>query len=208
MSRHRRFPSLIVALAALAGLGPTTASCVPAAAVGTAGAVGAASATVTQERGFTGVMSDTRIRLEINHYWFQASEEIFTKINLQVQEGRVLLTGNVADPQTRVDAVRLTWQADGIKEVINEIKVDDSTSVTDWARDIKISQQLKNKLLFDKDVASLNYSIEVVNQRIYLIGVAQDQAELDRVIAHAKDIAYARGLVNYVRLKDDPARAS
>lgn len=205
MFRHRRLSSLIVTLAALAGLGQVTASCVPAAVVGTAGAAGAAA---SQERGFSGAMSDTRIRLEINHYWFQASEEIFSKINLQVQEGRVLLTGTIADPQTRVDAVRLTWQADGIKEVINEIEVDDDTTVTDWARDIKISQQLKNKLLFDRDVSSLNYSIEVVNQRIYLIGVAQDQAEMDRVIAHAKDIAYVRGLVNYVRLKDDPARSS
>lgn len=205
MFPYRRLPSLIVTLAALAGLGQVTASCVPAAAVGAAGAVGA---TVTQERGVSGVLSDTRIRLEINHYWFQASEEIFSKINLQVQEGRVLLTGTIADPQTRVDAVRLAWQADGIKEVINEIEVDDDTTVTDWTRDIKISQQLKNKLLFDKDVSSLNYSIEVVNQRIYLIGVAQDQAEMDRVIAHAKDIAYVRGLVNYVRLKDDPARSS
>ncbi len=205
MFQHRRLPTLIVTLASLAGLGQLTASCVPAAAVGTAGAVGA---TASQERGFSGVMSDTRIRLEINHYWFQASEEIFSKINLQVQEGRVLLTGSVADPQTRVDAVRLAWQADGIKEVINEIEVVDNTTLTDWARDIKISQQLKNKLLFDKAVSSLNYSIEVVNQRIYLIGVARDQAELDRVIAHAKDIAYARGLVNYVRLKNDPARRS
>lgn len=205
MFRHRRIPSLIVAWAALAGLGQVTAACAPAAAVGTGAAVGA---TASQERGFSGVMSDTRIRLEINHYWFQASEEIFSKINLQVQEGRVLLTGSVQDPQTRVDAVRLAWQAEGIKEVINEIQIVDDTTVTDWARDIKISQQLKNKLLFDKDVSSLNYSIEVVNQRIYLIGVAQDQAELDRVIAHAKDIAYVRGLVNYVRLKDDPARSS
>ena len=205
MFPYRRIASLIVTLALLSGLGQVTASCVPAAAVGTGATVGA---TASQERGFSGVVDDTRIRLEINHYWFQASEEIFSKINLQVQEGRVLLTGTIADPQTRVDAVRLAWQAEGIKEVINEIEVDDDTTVTDWARDIKISQQLKNKLLFDKDVSSLNYSIEVVNQRIYLIGVARDQAELDRVIAHAKDIAYARGLVNYVRLRDDPARSS
>ncbi len=48
----------------------------------------------------------------------------------------------------------------------------------------------------------------MVNQNVYLIGVAQDQAELDRVMAHAKDVQYVRRVVNYVRLKDDPARKS
>jgi hypothetical protein len=38
--------------------------------------------------------------------------------------------------------------------------------------------------------------------------VAQSQAELDRVIAHAKDVSYVRRVVSYVLLKDDPARGS
>ncbi len=50
--------------------------------------------------------------------------------------------------------------------------------------------------------------IEAVNGAVYLMGVAQDQGELDRVVAHAKDLAYVRQVVNYVRLKDDPTRDS
>ena len=116
----------------------------------------------------------------------------------------MLLTGAVPDPQTRVDAVRLAWQATGVREVINEIEVDDQTTLTDMTRDTVISRKLKNRLLADKEVSSLNYSIEVVNQHIFLIGIAQDQAELDRVMSHAKDISYVRRLTNYVRLKDNP----
>ena len=40
------------------------------------------------------------------------------------------------------------------------------------------------------------------------MGIAQSQAELDRAIGHAKDIPYVLRVVNYVRLKDDPARQS
>jgi osmotically-inducible protein OsmY len=34
------------------------------------------------------------------------------------------------------------------------------------------------------------------------MGVAQSQAEIDRVIGHAKNISYVRRVVNYVRVKD------
>lgn len=40
------------------------------------------------------------------------------------------------------------------------------------------------------------------------MGVARSQAELDRVVGHAKDIAYVRRVVNYVLLIDDPRRTS
>ncbi len=120
----------------------------------------------------------------------------------------MLVSGQVVDPQTRVDAVRLAWQVEGVKEVINEIEIDDETTLTDRFRDTQIGIEMRNKLRFDKDVRSLNYSVEVVNQQIYLIGVAQDQAELDRVMAHARDVRYVRRVVNYVRIKEPPAPES
>lgn len=192
-------------LLTLLAAGALSGGCAP---LVVAGAGAGVASSVTQERGFTGVMEDTRIRAEINHLWFQKSEILFRKTNLQVQEGRVLLTGAVPDPETRVDAVRLAWQAPGVKEVINEIEVSDETTLTDIARDNWIATKLKARLLGDADVASRNYSIEVVNQRIYLIGIAQDQTELERVMGHAKEISYVRSVTNYVRLKDDPARTT
>ncbi len=194
--------SIGLALATALGLGACTATAVV---VGVGAGAGAAAA---QERGFKGAMNDTEIRLQINHLWFQESTALYAQVNLQVQEGRVLLTGGVANPETRLNAVRLAWQAPGVREVINEIEVDDTSTLADAARDEWISTQLKAKLLVDSEVSSINYSIETVNASIYLIGVAQNQAELDRVIAHAKNISYVRRVVSYVRLKDDPARSS
>lgn len=162
---------------------------------------GAAAMAASQERGLQGAMRDQRIRLDINHYWLQESEELFRKVNLQVRNGRVLLTGKVGNPDLRVEAVRLAWKPYGVTEVINEIEVTNKSSLTSYARDTWINTQLKTKLLIDKDVAALNYSIETVNQVVYLIGLAQNQQELDRVVAHAKDVPYVRRVVNYVSLK-------
>jgi osmotically-inducible protein OsmY len=167
-----------------------------------AGAGGAVVA--SQERGFKRAVDDTEIRLEINDLWFKEDFDLYRAINLQVQEGRVLLSGTVADPDTRLNAVRLAWQAEGVLEVINEIEVSDKSSLINATQDETIAFQLKNKLLLDSSVQSINYSIESVNQSIYLMGVAQDQRELDRVIGHAKDIPYVRRVVSYVRLKSEP----
>ena len=197
--------TLSLTLAVTIGLGQFVSACAPVVLVGAGAAAGVAS---TQERGTKGILSDTRIRTDINNLWYEESTELYGNINLQVQEARVLLSGTVDDPQTRVDAVRLVWQVEGVKEVINEIEINDDSLLTDWFTDAKIGTELRNKLRFDKAVSSINYSVEVVNQNVYLIGVAQDQAELERVIAHAKDVDYVRRVVNYIRLKDDPARKS
>ena len=196
---HRAIPLLLPLLPILFSGGCTL--------LDTAATAGATAAIASsQERGLQGAMRDQRIRMDINHYWLQESAAMFHAVNLQVRNGRVLLTGKVDSPDMRVEAVRLAWKPDGVTEVINEIEVTDTSSLSSYARDTWINTQLKTKLLIDRDVSALNYSIETVNQVVYLIGLAQDQQELDRVVAHAKDIPYVQRVVNYVSLKVDQGK--
>ena len=58
----------------------------------------------------------------------------------------------------------------------------------------------------DGDVLSINYSVETVNGTVYLIGIAQDEAELVRVIEHARGIEDVKRVVSHVVLKDDRRR--
>lgn len=163
--------------------------------VGSAAGVAAAS-----EGGFKGSLSDTAITAKINDLWFRHDVEMFSKSNMSVNQGRVLLTGVVQKPEHRVEAVRLAWQADGVTQVINEIKVADSEGLKGWARDNWISARLRSAILFDKDIQGVNYSIDTVQGTVYLMGVAQNQAELDRVIAHARGIDYVKNVVSHVKL--------
>src|SRR3546814_18775351 len=98
------------------------------------------------EKGFRRSMSDTEIRIAINDLWLKADEEMFRKVNLQVQEGRVLLSGNVRLPEPRVEAVRLSWQAPGGSEVINEIAVKDHSGLGPLGRGTWNSAQLMSQL--------------------------------------------------------------
>lgn len=171
------------------------------------GAGASAGVAAAEERGLDGAVDDTKIRAEINHYWFQYNAELHRKAGLTINEGRVLLTGVMPTEAMRADAVRLAWQAAGVREVINEVEVlPQGTDAIDDGRDVVISQTLKARLLFDKEIRNINYTIDVVHGVVYLMGIAQSEAELDRVIAYARDIANVKRVVSHVRLKTDPRR--
>ncbi|HEX9770583.1 MAG TPA: BON domain-containing protein [Kiloniellales bacterium] len=184
---------------ALIGSALGAAACSPTtAAVGAGAAVGA---TAVQDRGIEGAARDTWIRTEINQRLLATSGELFLDVHLQVQNGRVLLSGTVPTPESRVKAVRIAWQSDGVREVINEIELSDKDSLAEYARDRWIEARLRTRLLTDRAVNSLNISIESVNQSVYLIGIVHSRDEMERVVAHAKNVPYVRRVVNYLALK-------
>lgn len=178
--------------------------CVPVI-VGGAGAVGVGA---SEERGVEGSVDDAKIRSAINAIWIDHDFSLFREVTLTVQEGRVMLTGSVEKPETRVDAVRLTWQAAGVRQVIDEIQVTDQSGIGSSLQDGWIANKLRTQLLFDGSVKNQNYTVDVENGVVYLMGIAQNQEELDRVIATARDIADVKKVVNHVLLKTDPRRNS
>ncbi len=188
-----------VTLAALAGGLGGCASAV----IGGGATVGLAAA---QERSVGQAVKDTAILAEINHRLLQRSETLFGSVDVEVVEGRVLLTGNVHQPEDRVEVARMAWQAEGVREVLNELKISDQSSLRDYAKDVWITTQLKVKLLGDSEIAAINYSIDTLNSVVYLFGIAQSQAELDRATGHARNIRGVSKVVSHVILKDDPKR--
>ena len=181
------------------GCDPITAT------VGGAGAVGMGAA---EERGLEGAMDDTKIRADINGLWIKEDFSMFRQVTLDVNEGRVMLTGSVEKPETRVEAVRLAWQAAGVRQVIDEIQVTDQSGIISGMQDSWIANKLRTKLMFDGQIKNINYTVEVENGVVYLMGIAQSQDELDRVIATARDTNDVKKVVNHVLLKSDPRRNS
>lgn len=190
------------ALLAVLGSSLLLSACTP---VGAGLAVGSAAGTAAaREGGIPVALKDAQISARIKDLWFRNSVEMFTKCSATVDQGRVLLTGVVQKPEHRVEAVRLAWQAEGVRQVINEIKVANSEGIKGWARDSWISGRLKAALLFDKNIQSVNYSIDTVQSTVYLMGIAQSQAELSAVTAHARSVPYVKQVVSYVKLAGTP----
>lgn len=165
--------------------------------VGAGAVVGVSAA---QEGGLSRAARDARIQAEINDLWFKYSTEAFGKLDMTVNNGRVLITGVVQNPDHRVEAVRLAWQPKGVEQVINEIRVAESEGIKGFARDSWITTRLRAALVFDKEIQSLNYSIDTVQGTVYLMGVADSQAELDKATELARTIPDVQQVVSYVKV--------
>ena len=59
-----------------------------------------------------------------------------------------------------------------------------------------------SKHLLNSDIFNLNYSVEVVNGVVYLIGIAQNKEELDQVIKISENTYGTKNVISYVRLKE------
>jgi osmotically-inducible protein OsmY len=171
--------------------------------------VGAATGIAAyQERGVDGVARDMSISTRIFDMYARTDVNLLKKIGVEVYEGRAMLTGIVDNETTRAEAVRLAWKADGVTDVINEITVTSDTSMFDTARDTWISTELQTALTFDERVLAINYAVETVAGTVYLMGIAQNAAELQRVIDHARSISYVQHIVSHVRVKSATQSAS
>lgn len=168
------------------------------------GAAATGGVAASQERGFGQGMTDNRIALEINKRWADSSGEMLAKLSTEVHEGRVLVTGTVPNLNMKLEAIKLSWQVDGVREVIDEVKVGDGSGLGSSTRDAIISSNIRSNILLDPKILSVNYTIETVDGTVYLIGVAQDQGELDRVMEYARNVSYVKRVVSYMRLKNDP----
>lgn len=170
------------------------------------GAGAGAGVAASQERGIEGALKDSRIRAEINYFLLNEDPVLHQALSLGVYEGRVLLTGIALSADKRNQAVSTAWRATGVKEVINEIIIDPTGKTDSFARDTWITAQLRSKLLFDKKVVGINYSIDTVRETVYLLGVAQSREELDHVLNIARNIQYVRRVINHVRVKATKTR--
>lgn len=163
------------------------------------GAAGTTAA-VSQERKVEDNLADQRIGLAIRDKWLTELGRALPNIDITVNEAVVLLTGRVANPDDRVDAVRLAWQVKGVKRVLNEISLESKPGLGDLARDQKISLELRSKLTFDTSINAFNFSIDTVDGVVYFMGVAKTQAELDRALNTARSISGVVRVVNYARI--------
>ena len=79
----------------------------------------------------------------------------------------------------------------GVKNVYNEMNIGSSPSLADRADDLLFETRIKNRLLFKSGVYSNNYSVDVVNGNVYVMGTAsnfQEKTTLENYLTEMKDI--------------------
>ncbi len=164
------------------------------------GAGATAGVALAQERSVGEAVDDKTIQIKINEGMFQLDANLFGNVDVEVVQGRVLLTGSVKLANDRVRAAQKTWQVAGVKEVLNEIQVTDRGGLIDYIKDAKITTQLRYLMLRDKEINDINFTAETVNGVVYLMGIAVKQEEVDKLTNHARNIAGVVKVISHVRL--------
>jgi osmotically-inducible protein OsmY len=168
-----------------------------------AGAAATAGIALAQERTVGEAVDDKAIQLRINEGLFYLDAILFGQIDVEVVQGRVLLTGSVGVADDRVRVAQVTWKVDGVKEVLNEVQVTNRGGLLYYLKDAKITTQLRYLMLRDKEINDINFSVETVNGVVYLMGIAISQSEIDKLTNHARNIAGVVKVINHVRQKEN-----
>jgi osmotically-inducible protein OsmY len=190
-------------IVAALGLMTLLSGCVVAAAGGAAAGVAA-----TADRSIGDQVTDATIKGAISAVWRKTNSEMSSGLGCDVYEGRVLITGRVPNPAWIEDAIRIAWRVKGVQQVYNEIAVGPTPDTGDDLSDGFISTRLRNELIWDADVRSINFIVTTADHVIYLLGSARTPDELERVTAYARNIANVKRVVSYVQVRGNPAPAT
>ena len=167
--------------------------------------VGGATSTgmiIVQERSSKQAAIDILIKAKIEEAMFSNDyDKLFSKVRVIVYEGRVLLVGTVEEESIKEKASQISWKIKNVKEVANYITIG-KNDLIDYVKDTRISLELRAKMLTDKEVSEVNFSVTTENRILYLVGIAQNNKELNKVIGHASNIAGVKKIVNLIKLKD------
>ena len=115
-------------------------------------------------------------------------KKYFLSIQVEILDGRIFLTGKVEEPEEKIKITKLAWETKGARSVKNAITIKGHSNFKSTAKDILITTQLRTALIFNKLIKSGNYTLETINKKIYIFGIAEDNKEKKEVIAEANKI--------------------
>ncbi len=157
--------------------------------------------TASEERSLDDVVDDNVIKIELNKLLIEEGLGMFKDVGTVVYQGRVLLIGDVEEAADKARAGEIGGQPEGVLEVLNEIQVTDEGGILSAVDDIYIEKVIQADYLFDAVIDSANFRVRSVNGVVYLIGLAESQAELDKALAIVGARDDVSRIVNYMKVQ-------
>lgn len=154
---------------------------------------------VLDDRPLNDDVADTGLNLKLRDSYIKLDSKLSVDIDVTVFEGRVLLTGAVGDIDLVDKIVEVTWCTDGVKKVYNYIRIAEPLSIEKVNFDAAVSAKIRTQLMITKDVSSSNYKIVMENGTVYIMGIAQNIEELERVVRVIKDTVGVQKVVPLIR---------
>ena len=133
-------------------------------------------------------------------------KKYFLNIQVEVLDGRIFLSGKVDEPEEKIKITKLAWETKGVREVKNAIAIKGNTNFKQTAKDILITSQLRTALIFNKKTKARNYTLETINRKIYIFGIAMDNDEKKEVLQEAEKIYDVEKVIPSIYLASELSR--
>ena len=135
----------------------------------------------TSTRGFSGTIEDTYLMSKIVSKITLMKLSNFSNITVSVINGKVLLAGNIENQEKRLELIKKVWWIDGVKEVLNELEIGPQIPISKKTEDFIFEAKIEKRLLFEPGIFSNNYSVDVVNGNVYVMGISSDIEEKTKI---------------------------
>ena len=133
-------------------------------------------------------IDDTIMQKNLSARLALANKKYFISIQSEVLDGRIFLSGKVEEPEEKIKITKMAWETRGVRSVKNAITIKGQSSFKSTAKDILITSQLRSALIFNKNTKARNYTLETINKKIYIFGIAMDEDDRKEVINEANKI--------------------
>ena len=127
-------------------------------------------------------------------------------LSTKVIDGNIFLSGKVDEPEEKLKIIKMAWETKGARSVQSVVTIKGKTNFKNTAKDVLITSQLRTALLFNKLTKSSNYTIDTINGKIYIFGIAMTEDEKKKVISEANEIHGVKEVVPSILLVEDLSR--
>ena len=133
-------------------------------------------------------IDDTIMQKNLSARLALADKKYFISVQSEVLDGRIFLSGKVDEPEEKIKITKMAWETKGVRSVKNTITIKGESNFKGTAKDILITSQLRTALIFNKKTKARNYTLETINKKIYIFGIAMSIEEKQEVINEANKI--------------------
>ena len=133
-------------------------------------------------------IDDTIMQKNLSARLALTEKKYFLKVDTQVRDGNIFISGKVDEPEEKIKITKIAWETKGVRSVKNAIKIKGNSSFKRTAKDILITSQLRSALIFNKKTKARNYTLETIDGKVYIFGIAMNAEEKKEVINEANKI--------------------
>ena len=151
-------------------------------------------------------IDDTIMQKNLTARLALTDKKYFLSIQSEVIDGRIFLSGKVDEPEEKIKITKMAWETKGVRSVKNAISIRGNSNFKGTAKDILITSQLRTALIFNKKTKARNYTLETINQNIYLFGIAMNEDEKKSVMDEANKIYDVKEVIPSIYLVTELSR--